>query len=284
MQNTKYEMQTTMPELPEVETIRQQLIKKIKDKKIKKVEVKLPRMINVAVSQFEKVVSGAKISNIRRRAKLLIVDLLNGWSIIIHLKLTGQLIYNGKEGIGKPHIVCTFSDGHELKYYDFRLFGWAKLVKTSEVEKFLEKEKFGPEPLDKNFTLEVFKNLLNKKPRAKIKPLLMDQTFIAGVGNVYAQEACFYAKVLPTRQVGTLTLREIKDLYEGLIKILKKSIGHKGSSIDTYVDVSGERGGYVPFLKVYGRAGEKCTRGDGGIIKQIKLAGRGTCFCPKCQR
>lgn len=273
-----------MPELPEVETIRQQLLRKIKNKKIKKAEVKLARMVNVAVSQFEKTVIGASVKDIRRRAKLLIIDLSGGWSIIIHLKLTGQLIYDGKEGIGKPHIIYTFADGHKLKHYDFRLFGWAKLVKTEEVKKFLEKENFGPEPLDKNFTLEAFKKLLNTKPRAKIKPLLMDQTFIAGVGNIYAQEACFYAKALPTRAVATLTDKEIRDLYDGLITILKSSIARRGSSVDTYVDVSGEEGKYVPFLKVYGRVGERCTRGDGGVIKQIKLAGRGTSFCPKCQR
>lgn len=273
-----------MPELPEVETIKQQLIKKIKGKKVKRVEVRLARMINVAAAQFVRALTGVVVKDIRRRAKLLIVDFSGGWSIIIHLKLTGQLIYDGRKGIGKPHIIYTFSDDHQLKHYDFRLFGWEKLMKAEEVEKFLEKEKFGPEPLDKNFTLEAFKNLLNKKPRAKIKPLLMDQTFIAGVGNVYAQEACFYARVMPWRVVDTLTEHEIKNLYGGLIKILKSSIIRKGSSVDTYVDVSGEQGGYVPFLKVYGRAGEKCVRNDGGVIKQIKLAGRGTCFCPKCQK
>jgi len=273
-----------MPELPEVETIRQQLIKKIKGKKIKKVEVKLARMINVPALEFERLVRGTEIKDIRRRAKLLIIDLSNDWSIVIHLKLTGQLIYDGREGIGKPHIIYTFEDGHELKHYDFRLFGWAKLIKTNEIEKFLEKENYGPEPLDKNFTLEVFKNLLKQKPRAKIKPLLMDQTFIAGVGNVYAQEACFYARVLPTRIVATLTDKEIRDLYKGLIEILKSSTARRGSSVDTYVDISGEQGGYVPYLKVYGRAGKKCVRGDGGIIKQIKLGGRGTCYCPVCQK
>jgi len=273
-----------MPELPEVETIRQQLIKRIKGKKVKKVEVKLARLVNVPIKKFERLVTGTCIKDIQRRAKLLIIDLSNGWSIVIHLKLTGQLIYDGHEGIGKPHIIYTFEDRHQLKHYDFRLFGWAKLIKTDNVPGFLEKEKFGPEPLDKSFTLEVFKNLLKQKPRAKIKPLLMDQTFIAGVGNVYAQEACFYARVLPTRTVATLTDKEIHDLYTGLIEILRSSIARRGSSVDTYVDTSGEQGGYVPFLKVYGRAGMKCTRGDGGIIKQIKLAGRGTYFCPKCQK
>ena len=273
-----------MPELPEVEIIKQQLVKKIKGKKIKRAEIKLARMINAPVFRFERAVSGAEITGIRRRAKLLIINLSNGWSIVVHLKLTGQLIYDGHGGIGKPHIIYTFSGGRQLKHYDFRLFGYEKLIRTGEVEKLLEREKFGPEPLQKSFTLEVFKNLLSKKPRAKIKPLLMDQTFIAGVGNVYAQEACFYAKVLPMRAAGTLTGKEMKDIYDGLISILKASIARKGSSVDTYVDVSGEQGGYAPFLKVYGRAGERCARGDGGIIKQIKLAGRGTCFCPKCQK
>ena len=183
-----------MPEFPEVETIRRQLLARIKNKKIKSVEVKLARVINVPVAQFEETVAGSTVKDIRRRAKVLIIDLKNGWSIVIHLKMSGQLIYDGKEGTGKPHIVYTFSDGHELKHYDFRLFGYAKLMKTEVAEKFLIEENFGPEVLDKNFTLEVFKKLLAKKPNAKIKPLLMDQTFIAGVGNIYSQEACFCAK------------------------------------------------------------------------------------------
>jgi len=272
-----------MPELPEVETIRQQLIRKIRGKKIKKVEVKLPRMINLSASKYEEAVTGAKVKDIRRRAKLLIIDLSNNRSIIIHLKLTGQLIYDGKEGMGKPHIIYTFTDGHKLRHYDFRLFGFAKLVPTGEVEKVLEKERFGPEPLSREFTLEAFKELLRKKPNAQIKPLLMDQTFIAGVGNIYSQEACFYAGVLPTRKVKTLTNEEIRELYEGLRKILTDALHQGGSSVDTYVDIRGEKGSYVPQLKVYGRGGKPCFRCK-GIIKTIKLGGRGTSFCPNCQK
>jgi formamidopyrimidine-DNA glycosylase len=272
-----------MPELPEVETIRKQLVARIKGKKIKKVEVKLQRMINVSVAEFEKNVAGAVVENIRRRAKILVIDLTNGFSIIVHLKMSGQLIYDGKEGIGKPHIIYTFEDGHELKHYDFRLFGYAKLVKTGEVEKIFIKEKFGPEILDKKFTLDEFEKLLSGKPKAKIKPLLMDQTFIAGVGNIYAQEACFCAGIMPARKVSTLKKEEAENLYHCLKKILEAALKRGGSSVDAYVNAVGEKGGYVPLLKVYGREGEKCL-GCAEKIKTEKLAGRGTSFCPVCQK
>jgi formamidopyrimidine-DNA glycosylase len=272
-----------MPELPEVETIRRQLLARIKGKKIKSVEVKLARMVNLPVAEFQKTVAGKSITDIKRRAKILILNLSGGWSIIVHLKMTGQLIYDGKEGIGKPHIIYTFSDGQKLRHYDFRLFGYAKLMKTDVAEKLLVKENFGPEILEKNFTLGGFKELLAKKPKAKIKPLLMDQKFIAGVGNIYAQEACFCAKILPTRIVATLTEAEIKNLYQCLKKILAAALLRGGSSVDSYVNALGERGGYVPFLKVYGREGESCV-GCKGKIKTIKLAGRGTSFCPACQK
>jgi formamidopyrimidine-DNA glycosylase len=272
-----------MPELPEVETIRKQLLARIKGKKIKSVEVRLARMVNSPIAKFEKNITGASIKNLRRRAKILILDLSNGWSIVIHLKMTGQLIYNGGKGIGKPHIIYTFFDGHKLKHYDFRLFGYAKLVKTEEVEKLLNKDNFGPEILDKKFSGNDFKKLLGKKPNAKIKPLLMDQKFIAGVGNIYAQEACFCAKILPTRKVHTLTAKEIKNLYLCLRKILTAAIARHGSSVNAFVDALGKKGGYVPFLKVYGRGGKQCFNCQ-GKINTIKLAGRGTSFCPVCQK
>ena len=272
-----------MPELPEVETIRRQLLARIKGKKIKSVRVELARMVNVPAKEFEKRVTGAIIDDLRRRAKILIFDLSNGRSIVVHLKMTGQLIYDGKEGIGKPHIIYTFSDGRELKHYDFRLFGYAKLMKTDEVENFLAKENFGPEALDPKFSEDDFKNLLKNKPNAKIKPLLLDQKFIAGIGNIYAQEICFCAKILPTRIVSTMTAAEIKNLYQCLQKILAAALARGGSSVDSYVDALGKKGSYVPFLKVYGREGEPCI-GCKGKVKTIKLAGRGTSFCPGCQK
>ncbi|MFN3301785.1 MAG: bifunctional DNA-formamidopyrimidine glycosylase/DNA-(apurinic or apyrimidinic site) lyase [Patescibacteria group bacterium] len=275
-----------MPELPEVETIKNQLEKKIIGKKIKAVEIKLPRLIQgIKPKEFEKIVVGSKVEKIKRRAKLLIIDLSNGWSLVIHLKLTGRLIFRKKleKEDEKSHLIYQFTDGTFLLHHDWRQFGWVKLMKTDDLKEYFQKEGFGPEPLEKNFTLEKFKELLSKKPRQKIKPLLMDQTFLAGVGNVYAQEACWGAKILPTRIVKTLKEKEISDLYYYLIKILKESIRYRGASVDSYVDTEGKAGDYVPHLKVYDRLGEKCYR-CGGIIKKINLAGRGTYFCPQCQK
>lgn len=272
-----------MPELPEVETIRFQLAGKILHKKISGVEVKYAGLLNVSAKEFIKAVEGAKITGIKRRAKILIIDLSSGWSLLIHFKLTGQLIYDGKSGIDQPHLIYHFSDGSQLKHFDFRKFGYVKLVKSQELKKYLEKEKLGPEPLEKEFTLERFRQLLVLKPKAKIKPLLMDQTFIAGVGNIYSQEACFAAKILPIRPAGSLSPEEVKDLYQGLRQILQESIQHQGTSVDAYVDAFGQEGDYFSRLKVYGRGGQKCWR-CGAILKEMKLGGRGTVWCPRCQR
>jgi formamidopyrimidine-DNA glycosylase len=275
-----------MPELPEVETIKNQLQEKIVGKKIKAVKINLPKLVQATdIKDFEKKVVGARVEQVVRRAKLLIINLSNGYSLIIHLKLTGRLIFRKKLGKedAASHLIYQFSDDTFLCHHDIRQFGWVKLIKTSELEGYFQKENFGPEPLEKEFTLEKFKELLAKKPRQKIKPLLMDQTFIAGVGNVYAQEACWRAKILPTRIVKTLKEKEIEDLYHYLIKILKESIKYRGSSVDAYVDAEGKMGEYVSRLKVYDRENKKCYR-CGVKIKKITLAGRGTYFCPNCQK
>lgn len=277
-----------MPELPEVETIKNQLQEKIVGKKIKAVEIQLSKMIQgVSALEFKEKIVGTKIEKIWRRAKLLIINLSSNYSLVIHLKLTGRLIYLSQNSKLKTqkylHIVYYFDDDSVLVYSDWRQFGYVKLIETKKLDDLFKKEKFGPEPLEKNFTLEKFKKLLAEKPRQKIKPLLMDQTFLAGVGNVYAQEACFCAKILPTRVVRTLKEKEISDLYHCLIKILKESIRYRGSSVDTYVDVEGKTGEYVSRLKVYDREKEKCFR-CADQIKKMTLAGRGTYFCPECQK
>lgn len=280
-----------MPELPEVETIKNQLQEKIVGKKIKAVEIQLSKMIQgVSALEFKKKIVGTKIEKIWRRAKLLIINLSSNYSLVIHLKLTGRLIYLSQNSIRQLadktqkylHIVYYFDDDSVLVYSDWRQFGYVKLIETKKLDDLFKKEKFGPEPLEKGFTLEKFKELLSKKPRQKIKPLLMDQKFIAGIGNVYAQESCWGAKISPTRLVKTLKAKEIKDLYHYLIKILKESIKYRGTSVNAYVDVEGKTGEYVSRLKVYDREKEKCSR-CAGQIKKMTLAGRGTYFCPHCQ-
>lgn len=274
-----------MPELPEVETIRSQLEREVKGKKIIDVEIKVPKLVKAPLLTFKKAIIGSSITAIKRRAKLLLVSLSNGYSLMIHLKLTGQLII--KQAKDQPerytHIIFYFFDSSKLFFNDLRKFGYIKLVEPDDLDNELAKEKFGPEPLEKSFTLEKFTELLADKKITKIKPLLMDQTFIAGLGNVYAAEVCFYAGVRPTKPAGLLKPDEIRRLYEGIKKILPKSIEKRGSSIDTYVDIHGRQGGFVPYLQVYGRKGQSCIKCK-GKVQMVSLAGRGTYFCPKCQK
>lgn len=274
-----------MPELPEVETIRSQLEREVKGKKIIDVEIKVPKLVKAPLLTFKKAIIGSSITAIKRRAKLLLVSLSNGYSLMIHLKLTGQLIIKQAKDQPGPytHIIFYFFDSSKLFFNDLRKFGYIKLVEPDDLDNELAKEKFGPEPLEKRFTLEKFTGLLADKKITKIKPLLMDQTFIAGLGNVYAAEVCFYAGVRPTKPAGLLKQDEIKRLYEGIKKILPKSIEKRGSSIDTYVDIHGRQGGFVPYLQVYGRKGQSCIKCK-GKVQMVSLAGRGTYFCPNCQK
>ncbi|MBU4298591.1 DNA-formamidopyrimidine glycosylase, partial [Patescibacteria group bacterium] len=242
-----------MPELPEVETIRRQLAQEIIGKKL----------------------AGKRITNVRRRAKILIINFNDGTSLIFHLKLTGQLIFNGKPS-AHTRKVFNFDDGSQLIFNDARKFGWWKRVKAPEKIE----EKFGPEALEIN--LKTLKFLLTKRPNAKIKLLLMDQKFIAGIGNIYSDEILFAAKVGPARLVKTLTSQETQGIFQNIKKILRAAIKSHGSSVEHYLDIYGRKGSYVKEHKVYRREGEKCSR-CGTIIERLKLAGRSAHFCPQCQ-
>ncbi len=271
-----------MPELPEVETIKRQLNKKIKGKKIKSVEVRLPKFIKYPLKEFRELVAGATIINISRRAKLLIIELSNGYCLVTHLKLTGQLIHQGEPN-KHTHLIYYFTDGRHLVHNDLRQFGFVKVVPKKELARFLAKEKFGPEPLTKEFTLKAFEELLNKRKGTKIKPLLMDQTWLAGIGNLYSDEILFLAKVLPTRTAGSLKPAEIKKIYQGIKKILTLAISRHGSSADQYVDAAGKKGSYLSLVKVYRREGKPCYL-CGAKIERLKIGGRSAHFCPKCQK
>ncbi|PIU15507.1 DNA-formamidopyrimidine glycosylase [bacterium (Candidatus Gribaldobacteria) CG08_land_8_20_14_0_20_39_15] len=245
-----------MPELPEVETIRKQLAKKLIGKKL----------------------NGKKIGEVARRAKILIIKFSDKTCLIFHLKLSGQLIFNGTPG-KYTRQVFNFSDGTRLIFNDARKFAWYKIMSEQGFRR-LEK-KLGPEPFD--ITEKQFFSILAKRSQAKIKPLLMNQGFIAGIGNIYADEILFASGIHPTRQIKTLDNKEIRLLFKNIKKILKAAIKAGGSSVRDYIDAEAGQGGYQKYHKVYQRTGQKCVK-CGGLVQRIKLGGRSAHFCPKCQR
>jgi len=265
-----------MPELPEVETIKIDLEKAILERKIVEVCVHNSKVIREpSPAEFKKSLEGQTIKNILRRAKLLILELSNGSALTIHLKMSGQLVYPG--GASRSRVAFHLTGGKILDFNDQRLFGELRLVSDWKKLKFVQS--LGPEPFD--LTFSVFKDMLSKK-KTKIKPLLMDQSFISGIGNIYAAEILFRAKIDPQRPAQSLAAEEAKVLHKEIIKVLKSAIKHGGSSVDDYVRVSGKNGGYSRFHQVYGRANKPCFV-CGKPIKRITQGGRGTYFCARCQ-
>ena len=287
-----------MPELPEVETIKLGLQKYVVGKTIVNVEIRLKKMLN----GDPKSIIGAKVLDVRRLGKGLILDLNNGYSIAIHVKLTGQLIYRGPEipkntklskkvGLALPnkftHVIFKLKsqnskveDAH-LYYNDLRQFGWIKILKTDEIKTLPFFKEMGPEPF-KDLSLDVFKQIVGKGNTA-IKVLLMDQKKISGIGNIYANEALFDAKIHPERKAKDLSDKEIEILYNSILKVLKIGLETGGASELQYVNVLGEEGSYQNHFLVYAQDGKPCPRKN-GTIKKIMLGGRGTYFCEQCQR
>ena len=268
-----------MPELPEVETIRRGLKKIILGKKIRRVEINTNKMVKESSpNRFKREVEGKIFTEIIRRGKYLILVLSSGKKIVIHLRMTGQLIYGKRNG--KSRISFLLSDGRYLNLKDTRHLGEIRLVENWE--KVPGIAKIGVEPLEEDFALKTFCEMLSKR-KAKIKALLMNQEFLAGVGNVYAQEALFKAGIHPERPAYRVKPDEAKSLFSEIRKILKQSINYRGSSLSSYVDAEGKPGSFHSRLRVYRRGGESCVK-CGTPLKFIRLAGRGTCFCPKCQK
>jgi formamidopyrimidine-DNA glycosylase len=266
-----------MPELPEVETIKRELEKAVVGKKIAGVIVNNPYVIkHPKKEEFVKGLKNASIKNILRKGKLLILELSSGQSLAIHLKMTGQLIYPGSAR--NSRVSFKLSDGTILDFNDRRLLGELRLIDDWRSLKFIRE--LGPEPFD--LTLEAFKQMLASK-KTKIKPLLMDQTFISGVGNLYAAEALFRARINPERPSSNLSDKEKELLFKEIKETLTEAIKYKGSSVDQYVQLSGARGDYVKYHKVYDREGKPCLACK-TPIKRTALGGRGTYFCPRCQR
>ena len=266
-----------MPELPEVETLRRELEHVVLGKKITEVCVHHPLVIRQPqVEQFKKGLTGVSIKGILRKAKVLILELSSGKALVIHLKMTGQLVYPG--GGKKARVSFHFSDGKVLDFNDQRLFAELRLMDDWGRLPFIQG--LGPEPFD--LAIGQFKTMLSAK-RTKIKPLLMDQAFISGIGNLYAAESLFRARIHPERPANSLSDKEKEALFTAIREVLQDAIRHGGSSVDDYVRLSGKPGGYVPYHKVYGREGKPCLVCK-TPVKRSSLGGRGTYFCPRCQK
>ncbi len=304
-----------MPELPEVETIKLGLQKKIIGLKISKIQINSPK----SFIGNPNLVEGQKVLNIWRRAKILGVDLTGNVTMLFHLKMTGQLVYESQvarvKSLGKnkkslysrfstldsrfigghptpdmvgplpnshTRAIFTFSDGSNLYFNDQRRFGWIKVVQGDQGD-WGNLGNLGPEPLERSFTWEVLKENLLKHKKIPIKVALMDQSVVSGVGNIYANEACFMAGIDPRAVVITLTDEQFQALYSGVVKALREGIKHGGSTRAHFVDAQGHQGYFLDYAYVYALDKHPC-RVCGNLIKKVTLGGRGTYFCPGCQK
>lgn len=287
-----------MPELPEVETVRRGLSDLILEKVVAKETHDTERGFPNNEHDVDQFLIGASILAVRRRAKVLIIDLSSGYSLVIHLKMTGQLVFDGDNRFGAGHpndslvgelpdkstrVTLTFADNSKLFFNDQRKFGWMRLMPTIEVPNINFMQKVGPEPLADDFTAEDFRARFLRRPKTTIKAALLDQSVIAGVGNIYADESLWGAKIHPARKVQDVSSDELELLYLELRSVMNLSIEKGGSSSRNYVDAEGRRGSYMAFANVYKREGQPCARCSTPIEK-LRVAGRGTHICPICQQ
>lgn len=288
-----------MPELPEVETLKLGLKKYTCGKKITEVNV----IDATLLTGDPKDIIGSQITDVNRYAKGLVVELSNGYSIAFHIKLTGQLIYRDKDNenleVMKPtpsrvpnqhtRVDIVLDNNSHLYFQEVRRFAWMKILKSSEVKNLPFFKTLGPEPIPSpgsgtpKLTLNMFEKKVEKSG-LPIKVLLMDQQKIGGIGNIYANDACFDAHIDPRRKANSLRKDEIDTLFESILKVLRNGMKHRGSSELNFVDVLGQLGEYQKHFLVYGRESKPCTREDGGIVEKVYLGGRGTFFCTKCQQ
>jgi len=273
-----------LPELPEVETVKKGLGELVVGTTIESVEIHLPSLLRGQTpAEFIKNLTGAKITGIKRRAKMLILKTSKG-ELVIHLKMSGRFIYCKQDCTEEKHTRALFylDNGHQLRFADMRKFGFFRLVEGDAFKLAPELQGLGPEPLE--MREEDFKARLELKQKSKrpIKLTLMDQKFIAGIGNIYADEILFDAKILPTRTIGSLTEAETQSLLNSIKKVLKEAIKNGGTSFDLFVDSGGSKGSHQDKLKVYQRESNECYICN-TPINRIKLGGRGTHFCARCQ-
>lgn len=288
-----------MPELPEVETIRIGLSRFLPGKQVANVWHDWPKGFPNAAADVEQFLKGAKVLAVRRRAKVLLIDLDSDYTLVIHLKMTGQMVYRGTGemfGAGHPNdsligelpdkstrVILEFTDVSKLFFNDQRKFGWMRLLPTIEVPNIDFFKKVGPEPLSDEFSSSEFINRVQKHSKTTIKAVLLDQTVLAGVGNIYADESLWAAKIHPAQITRLVSDRNLSVLFEELRKVLRLSIEKGGSTDKNYVNAEGKKGSYLTFANVFRREGQPCPR-CGATITKTRVAGRGTHTCPSCQQ
>jgi formamidopyrimidine-DNA glycosylase len=272
-----------LPELPEVETVRRGLLKIAKGRKINAIDVYYGKTIDGDVEEFRQALIGQTITDVNRRGKYLLFRFSNNLTMISHLRMEGKY-FNQKQG--KPidkhtHVVFKFTDGTELCYHDTRKFGRMRLVKTGTEMSVAGLKTIGPEPTDQDFTVEYFRKIL-KRSRGKIKPFLLNQRHVAGLGNIYADEVLWMSKINPEQPANSLSEEQIRLLHDNIIKEIAVATKYKGTTVHSFTNAFGDAGGFQERLHAYGRGGEKCERCGTKMVK-IKVAERGTTFCPYCQ-
>jgi formamidopyrimidine-DNA glycosylase len=288
-----------MPELPEVETVKVGLSRLLPGRRVKAVDFNWPKSFPNAQADVDKFVIGAEVTEVRRRAKVLLIELSSKYSLVIHLKMTGQLVFASQGerfGAGHPNdslvgqlpdrstrVTLTFTDGSRLFFNDQRKFGWMRLIPTAEVANLDFFKKVGPEPLSDDFDWQQLRERLQRRKNTNIKAALLDQTVVAGVGNIYADEALWGARLHPSTLVRDISAAKFHKLYDELVYVLRLSIEKGGSSDRNYVNAEGKKGSYISFARVFRREGQVCPR-CGHVIEKIRVAGRGTHVCSRCQR
>jgi len=272
-----------VPELPEVETIRRHLAPRVRGRALARVEVRDPRWCApLSVAETVAAIEGRRVERLWRRGKYLVASLEGDVHLIMHLRMTGTVLYDADPARPHTRVVMSLDDGHGLTWVDPRRFGTGQLARgQADLEAFFD-ARLGVEPLSDAFTPDLLRSLARAR-RAPVKAFLLDQRRIAGVGNIYADEALFRARIHPLRPAGRLTGAEVERLRDAVVASLSAGVAAKGASIDDFRDPDGARGAFQDQFLVHRRRGEPCPR-CGKPIEKLVAAGRGTYVCPRCQR
>ena len=274
-----------MPELPEVETIVSDLRPLVDGRTVTAVDLRFPSIVRHPEPEaFARDLPGQRVVALERRGKYMLLRLGGGAVLVVHLGMTGQLLHKQPEDPYRPHThaVLSLDNGTQLRYSDPRRFGRLLLGTEAELIAARRLPRLGPEPLDPEFTpADLHRRLAGR--RAPLKLLLLDQSVLAGVGNIYADEACFRARIRPDRPAGRLSRERVGRLHAAVRESLLQGIANRGSSVDDYVDLYGARGRQQEELQVYGRGGRPCFK-CGAPLTLVRLGGRATVFCRRCQR